>query len=55
MSVRFVDIDESNWLDCIRIKVTEKQLEYVASKELTLSISFYNLLNKQEQSMNNPK
>lgn len=39
MNLRLIDIDESNWLDCIRTKVTDKQLEYVATNAVSLAQS----------------
>ncbi|ADU29295.1 GNAT family N-acetyltransferase [Evansella cellulosilytica] len=41
MVMRLVDIDESNWLECIRKKVTEKQVEYIASNAVSLAQSKY--------------
>lgn len=39
MNLRLVDIDETNWLDCIRTRVTEEQLEYIASNAVSLAQS----------------
>lgn len=39
MNVRFVEIDETNWLDCVRTRVTEDQLEFIATNSVSLAQS----------------